>query len=91
MQKKLLPKTDLERLSKREEKLITLLREEREKTKQKFPLFYALTATFGLVATISGFGKWIDHVDFLRENPIVLIVIGVTILIVTGTAYRKIS
>lgn len=91
MTKKIISRADIESLNKREEKILRLLREEREKTKQKFPLFYALIATFGLVATISGFSKWIDHIDFLRNNPFVLIIIGVFIMIATGTAYRKIS
>lgn len=84
-------KGKLDQLTAQEEKILRLLREERSRVKQKFPLAYALFATFGLVAVISGFNKSIDHVPFLKENPYILIIAGITILILTGTAYRRLS
>lgn len=82
-------KLSLEALSHRQEKIISLLHDEQRRAKEKFPLAYALIATFGLVATIAGFGKLIDKIDFLKQNPAILIVIGVSVLLVTGAVYNK--
>lgn len=79
----------LEALSHRQEKIISLLHEEQRRAKEQFPLVYALLATFGLVATITGFSKLIDKTEFLKEHPAILIVIGVTVLIITGAVYNK--
>lgn len=82
-------KLNLEKLSHGQDKILSLLHEEQRRAKEKFPLAYALVATFGLVATVAGFNKLIDKTTFLKENPIILIAIGVTVLIVTGAVYKK--
>lgn len=82
-------KLSLEVLNHRQEKILSLLHEEQRRAKEKFPLFYALLATFGIVATIAGFSKLIDKVRLLKENPIILMVIGVSVLVVTGAVYNK--
>lgn len=82
-------KLSLEALSHRQEKILSLLHEEQRRAKEKFPLVFALVATFGLVATIAGFSKLIDKIEFLKEDPIILIIIGITVLVVTGAVYNK--
>ena len=85
------PKTKLDVLNAREEKILSLLREERQRAKEKFPLSYALLATFGLVATLSGLSKFIENIAWLNENPLYLVGFGMTILLVTGAAYKKLG
>ncbi len=86
---KKISKAQIEHMTKRQEKILTMLKEERNLAQQKFPLPYALLATFGLVCVFAGFYKIIDEIDSLRNNPIALIVVGVIILITTGAAYKK--
>lgn len=78
-------------LSHQEKRVLALLREERRRTKEKFPLFYGLLATFGAVAVFSGFSKIIEKYDLLSENPIILIVVGVIVLLASGAAYKKLG
>ncbi len=82
-------KLNLEILEHRQEKILSLLHEEQRRAKEKFPLVYALLATFGLVATVTGFSKLIDKTEYLKEHPIILIIIGIAILVITGSVYNK--
>ena len=74
----------------------SLLQREEEQVKKirdtyanKYPLLFALGATFGFVATLYGFEKLIDKVDFFLNNPWILLGVGVAVLYVTGTFYNK--
>jgi len=84
-------KVSLENLNHGQEKILWLLHEEQRRAKEKFPLVYALLATFGLVCTIAGFNHIIAKIEFLNNNPITLIIFGVGLLIVTGAAYKKLG
>ena len=70
---------------------IKKLDEKRVKAEQKFPLVTALLVTFGLVSVLYGFEKLIDRVDFFVAHPYVLLVIGLVLLGVTGTVYKKLN
>lgn len=74
-----------------EEKIIRKLAEQRDLTAQKFPLGFGLAASFGLVATFYGFEGLINKVEILNNNPWMVLVVGVVILVITGTAYRKLN
>lgn len=84
-------KDQIERITEREERILALLREERARAQQKFPLAYALLATFGLVCVFAGFYKAIEEIDFLKDNPGALLAVGMSILVVTGAAYKKLD
>ncbi len=72
----------------REEKTII----KKQKTyAQKYPLLFALGGAFGLVATFYGFEKIIDRFDIFTENPAILLAVGLTLLILTGTFYNKLQ
>jgi hypothetical protein len=83
-------KGKLDKLSSQEEKILRLLREEQRLAKDKFPLAFALAATFGAAATLSGINKIIDR-SWLHDNPLTLIAIGLAILFITGAAYKKLG
>lgn len=84
-------KNKLDKINAQEDKILRMLREERKLVKERFPLSFALAATIGAAATLSGINKMIDEVDFLVNNPIVLVIIGLTILVITGAAYKKLG
>lgn len=92
MDKNKLPKKlSMEMLDKRQEKIISLLHEEQKRAKEKFPLTYALLATFGVACVFSGINRIIAKIDFLYNNPITLVVVGVGVLLFTGAAYKKLG
>lgn len=72
-----------------EERLIHRIEENRQRVNKRFPLWTALAATFGLVSIWVGMGKMIDKVPFFVNNPWVLIVLGILVLIGTGSTYKK--
>lgn len=85
MNKNLLP------LNKTEELLVQKALSRRESAAQRFPLFFGLAATFGLVSVLYGFEKLIDRVDLFVNNPWILLVFGVLLLLATGAAYKKLN
>lgn len=89
MAKEHISKKQLEKLTIQEEKILHLLREERSRVQQKFPLPIALLATFGFVATWAGLYRIIQEIEWLNNNPLLLIAFGLIILTLTGAAYRK--
>lgn len=72
-------------------RFIKKLDEQRVKAENKFPLVTALMATFGFVSLLYGFEKIIDSVNLLSDNPAILLVLGLVILAVTGTVYKKLN
>lgn len=81
----------LDKIEHQDDRILRLLREERSRAQKRFPLTFALTATVGAAATLSGINKIIDEIDFLVDNPLILVIIGLIILMLTGAAYRKLG
>jgi hypothetical protein len=65
--------------------------QQRQTAAQRFPLLFTMLTAFGLVATFYGFEGIIDRIGFLYDNPLVLLLLGVTVLGVTGTLYKKLG
>ena len=57
----------------------------------RFPLVFTLLGSFGLVATLYGFEGIIDRIDLFKENPFILLVTGVAILMFTGRLYKALG
>ncbi|MCA9358743.1 hypothetical protein KC926_00895 [Candidatus Kaiserbacteria bacterium] len=57
----------------------------------RFPMLFVLLTSFGLVATFYGFEKVIDQIPYFTENPHMILVTGVSILLFTGALYKKLS
>lgn len=55
----------------------------------RFPLLFTMLSTFGLVATLYGFEKVIDQIDFLASRPWAILTLGLVILLFTGALYKK--
>ncbi|HUD10627.1 MAG TPA: hypothetical protein VMR28_03060 [Candidatus Saccharimonadales bacterium] len=58
---------------------------------KRFPLVFALLATFGLVATFYGFQHILQKVPLLANDPYITLIVGVGILLLTGTLYKKLG
>lgn len=56
---------------------------------ERFPLLFTLLGAFGVVAIFYGFEHLIDRSQFLSDNPIILLLVGLLALIVTGKLYKK--
>lgn len=69
--------------------LLKKIDRKRENINNKFPLWSALAATFGVVSIFYGFEKIINEIPVLSNNPWILLVVGLAILIATGTTYKK--
>lgn len=74
-----------------EQKFIHRIVEKRQKAAKKYPLVFGIIATIGVVVLLYGFNKIIDANQFLSSRPWLLVVIGLTILITSGAAYRKLN
>lgn len=81
--KNIVPFTDAD------ERLLHSLAERRDRLSSRFPLIWAMGATFGLVAILYGFEKLIDRVDLFVDKPWILLVTGVVVLVITGSTYKK--
>lgn len=57
----------------------------------RYPLLFSLLGTFGVVLVIHGFDGIVEKISFLSERPALLLVIGIAILVLTGTLYKRIE
>lgn len=57
----------------------------------RFPMLFVLLTSFGLVATFYGFEKVIDQIPYFTENPHMILVTGISVLLFTGALYKKLS
>lgn len=63
----------------------------RDNTFARFPILFLFLSTFGLVTTLYGFEKIIDQIRFFEENPLMVLVAGIIILIITGSLYKRLN
>lgn len=78
-------------IRKTEEKLIHSVEQRRQAAFDRFPLGFTLLGAFGLVATFYGFEGLIDRVDFLSNNPWMILATGLITLAATGSLYKKLQ
>jgi hypothetical protein len=55
----------------------------------RYPLLFSLLAAFGLVITNNGMQGVISKLSWLNNNPYVTLIVGILILLFTGTLYKK--
>lgn len=63
----------------------------RDSAFQRFPMIFVLLSSFGLVSTFYGFEKVIDEIPYFVENPHMIFIMGVSVLIGTGALYKKLN
>lgn len=74
-----------------EKKIEKTIKPVRKKVYKEFPVLFLLLITLGVTATISGLEQLLLQINFLQNNPFVLLVIGVLLLAFTGTLYKKLG
>jgi hypothetical protein len=57
----------------------------------RYPLLFALLGAFGVAAIIYGFEGILDSISIFHDTPSIPLVIGIGILIVTGSLYRRLE
>jgi hypothetical protein len=70
-------------------KFVNRFSKEKQHAVKRFPLFFALLAAFGLVITNDGIQGLITKVEWLNRNPMITLVVGLVVLVFTGTIYKK--
>lgn len=70
---------------------VTLLKKERRVALRRFPILFTILGAFGLVATFYGFEGLIDQTDVQRDYPWLLLLLGLSVLALTGTLHKKLD
>lgn len=78
-------------LTDKEKSVVEKITQKKHNVLDRFPLLFTLLGSFGLVATFYGFEHLIDKSVLLSENPLILLGLGVSTLIFTGTLYKKLG
>ncbi len=63
----------------------------RESLFKRFPTVSLLLVTFGVSATVYGIERLIADIPWLNERPLLIILMGVLVLVVTGRLYKKLG
>jgi hypothetical protein len=58
---------------------------------KRFPLIFSLLGTFGLVSTLYGVQHIFDKIPLLANDPLLSLGVGIGILFLTGTLYKKLG
>lgn len=58
---------------------------------RRFPVIFTLLVAIGAVLTFLGLEQLILQTSFLRDNPLLMVVVGVTILVFTGKLLKKLG
>ena len=58
---------------------------------RRFPVLFSLLVTFGVCATFLGMEQLILRSVFLQANPEYILFAGMSILVFTGTLYKKLG
>lgn len=58
---------------------------------KRFPILFTLLVTFGVAATFFGFERFFETVPFFYNHPIITILMGLAILVLTGKLYAKLG
>lgn len=63
----------------------------RESVLKRFPIAFSLLTTVGASTTFLGLEKLVSEISFLNNNPLLMLLFGISVLAVTGTLYKKLS
>jgi len=58
---------------------------------ERYPVIFSLLIVFGIVAVMHGFESIIENVSFFHEHPGRILIIGLVVLIFTGSLYKKLN
>lgn len=78
-------------ISNTEKKIEDRINPFRTEVTKRFPTLFLLLSTFGLIATYLAMEQLLLQYNVTQENPILLLIIGIGILVFTGTLYKKLG
>lgn len=58
---------------------------------KRFPVVFVLLVTVGVLVTLLAIERVIENVPYLYKYPLLMLVVGVSILAGTGTLYKKLG
>ena len=58
---------------------------------KRFPTLFMFLVTVGVTTTFLGIERIIEHFGIFEENPLLILLFGVSILCITGTLYKKLG
>lgn len=62
-----------------------------ESALSRYPLTFSFLVLFGVISVLHGFENIINKITFLNDRPTLVFVIGLAILIFTGSLYKKLD
>ncbi len=73
------------------QKIDTLVQPARENFAKRYPTLFSLLTTLGVIMTFLGIEQLLLEADMLERYPVLILALGVAILVLTGTLYKKLS
>jgi len=80
-----------EAMQKTEDEIERVVTPVRKEVLRRFPVLFILLVTLGATATISGMEQLLMQINFLQSHPTVVFIIGISLLVFTGTLYKKLG
>tara|TARA_B100000508_G_scaffold120018_2_gene100929 strand:+ start:1730 stop:2032 length:303 start_codon:yes stop_codon:yes gene_type:complete len=78
-------------ISDTEEKIESTIKPVRQNILKRFPTAFLLAVTFGVSITFFGIEQLLSRVGFLNGHPWISLIVGIGILVATGTLYKKLG
>ena len=57
----------------------------------RYPLTFALLIVFGVIMVTDGIKDLLREIPIFKENPSIMLVGGLLVLVITGTLYKKLN
>ncbi len=74
-----------------EKKIEEVVAPVRKHVLKRFPILFLLLVTVGVTATMSGMERSLLQISFYQDNPAIVLIIGLGLLVLTGTLYKKLG
>lgn len=58
---------------------------------KRYPVFFTLLVTFGVSATFLGIEQVLLQYELLRDQPLLILLAGITVLVFTGRLYKTLG
>ena len=79
------------KMSALEERMEEFITPTRKNVLERFPILFALLTTAGVVITFLGIELLVAQWTWLYSKPWLVLTVGVTILVATGTLFKKLG
>lgn len=72
-------------------KINQLFSEKGKNVFSRYPLLFALLIVFGVTMVTQGIKDLISEIPIFQNSPLVMLLFGLLVLIITGTLYKKLE